>query len=59
MSTPARNWRLENRVAAFGLTFRASAQLSFGAEYRLMETSSCSTGTQEGPHLNLAGTLSF
>jgi len=59
VSTPARNWRLENRVAAFGLTFRASAQLSFGAELRLMETEFRSTGTQEGSHFNLAGTLSF
>ena len=58
-STPARNWRLENRVAAFALTVRCSAQLSAGVEYRLMDTTFRATGEQDGYHLNLAAVLAF
>jgi hypothetical protein len=58
-STPARNWRLENRVAAFALTVRCSAQLSVGAEYRWIETKLRTTGAQDGYHLNLAAVLAF
>ncbi len=58
-STPARNWRLENRVAAFALTVRCSAQLSVGAEYRWIETTFRTTGAQDGFHLNLASVLAF
>ena len=58
-STPTRNWRLENRVAVFGLTVRCSPQLSVGAEYRRMTTTFRATGEQDGSHLNLAAVLAF
>jgi hypothetical protein len=58
-STPARNWRLENRVAAFGVTVRCSPQLSVGAEYRRIETTFRATGVQDGHHVNLAAVLAF
>jgi hypothetical protein len=58
-SVPARNWRLRNRVASFGLSVRCSAQVSVGAEYRLIRTTLRTTGVQDGHHLNLAASLAF
>jgi hypothetical protein len=58
-STPARNWRLENRVAAVALNVRCSPQLTFGAEYRRFETTFASTGERDGHHVNLAAVLVF
>ena len=48
-----------NRVAAFALNVRCSAQLSVGAEYRWIETTFRATGVQDGYHLNLASVLAF
>jgi hypothetical protein len=53
------NWRLRNEVAALGVTYRCSAQLSLGLEYRFLKTKLLQAGTQESQHLNLAAVLAF
>ena len=58
-SATKRNWRSRNQVLAFAATFKASAQLSLGAEYRFLETRFFLTERQETRHLNLAAVLSF
>jgi len=58
-SATSRNWRTRNEVVALALQYRASAQLSFGLEYRLVETRFLQTGTQKDRHLNLAAVMSF
>jgi len=58
-SATVRNWRLRNQVAALGFTYRASAALSFGVEYRLLETKLLQSGTQKDRHLNLAAVFFF
>jgi hypothetical protein len=59
VSATSRNWRTRNEVVALALQYRASAQLSFGIEYRFLETRFLQTGTQKGRHLNLAAVMSF
>lgn len=57
-SATARPWRLRNQVVAAGVSCKASAQLSFGLEYRAIETR-LATGSRKDRHLNLAAVLSF
>ena len=59
VSATSRNWRTRNEVVALALQYRASAQLSFGLEYRFHETRFLQTGTQKNRHLNLAAVMSF
>ena len=59
VSATSRNWRMRNEVVALALQYRASAQLSFGIEYRFLETRWLQTGTQKDRHLNLAAVMSF
>jgi hypothetical protein len=59
VSATSRNWRTRNEVVALALQYRASAQLSFGLEYRFLETRFQQTGTQKDRHLNLAAVMSF
>jgi len=59
VSATSRNWRTRNEVVALALQYRASAQLSFGLEYRFLETRFLQTGTQKDRHLNLAAVMSF
>jgi hypothetical protein len=59
VSATSRNWRTRNEVLALALQYRASAQLSFGLEYRFLETRFLQTGTQKDRHLNLAAVMSF
>jgi hypothetical protein len=59
VSATSRNWRLRNEVLALALQYRASAQLSFGIEYRFLETRWLQRGTQKDRHLNLAAVMSF
>ena len=59
VSATSRNWRTRNEVVALALQYRASAQLSFGIEYRFLETRFLQTGTQKDRHLNLAAVMSF
>jgi hypothetical protein len=58
-SATTRNWRLRNQVVSVGVTYRCSAQLSLGVEYRFLKTKLLQTGTQESQHLNLAAVLAF
>lgn len=58
-SATARNWRTRNQVVALGLTYRASAQLSLGLEYRFLETQFLLSGEQKDRHLNLAAAMAF
>jgi hypothetical protein len=58
-SATKRNWRLRNQVVALGLSYRCSAQLSVGLEYRFLKTKLLQTGTQDSQHLNLAAVLAF
>jgi hypothetical protein len=58
-SATARNWRTRNEIVSIALTYRASAQLSFGVEYRFLETRFLTSGTQKNRHLNLAALLAF
>jgi len=58
-SATKRNWRLRNQVVALGLSYRASAHLSLGVEYRFLKTKLLQTGTQDSQHLNLAAVLAF
>jgi hypothetical protein len=59
VSATARNWRTRNQVVALGVTYRASAQLSLGVEYRFLETEFLQAGKQKNRHLNLAAVMSF
>jgi hypothetical protein len=59
VSATKRNWRLRNQVVALGLSYRCSAQLSLGLEYRFLKTKLLQTGTQDTRHLNLAAVLAF
>ncbi len=59
VSATSRNWRTRNEVVALALQYRASAQLSFGLEYRFLETRFLQPGTQKDRHLNLAAVMSF
>ncbi len=59
VSATAHNWRLRNQVLAFGASYRASAQISFGVEYRLLETRLLQTGTQKDRHLNVGAVVAF
>jgi hypothetical protein len=59
VSATKRNWRLRNQVVALGLSYRCSAQLSLGLEYRFLKTKLLQTGTQDSRHLNLAAVLAF
>ena len=58
-SATKRNWRLRNEVVALGVTYKCSAQLSLGVEYRFLKTKLLQSGTQESRHLNLAAVLAF
>jgi hypothetical protein len=58
-SATPRDWRARNEVVALALSYRASAQLSFGLEYRFLETAFLLSGTKKSRHLNLAAVLSF
>ncbi len=58
-SATKRNWRLRNQVLALGVSYRCSAQLSLGLEYRFLKTKLLQTGSQDSRHLNLAAVLAF
>ena len=58
-SATSRNWRSRNQVVALAMSYRASAQLSLGIEYRFLETLFVQTGTQKDRHLNLAAVMAF
>jgi len=58
-SATNRNFRSRNQVVALALSYKATAQFSFGIEYRFLETDFFLTATQKNRHLNLAGVLSF
>ena len=58
-SATKRNWRIRNQVLTIAASYKASAQLSFGAEYRFIETRFFLTERQKNRHLNIAGVLSF
>ncbi len=59
LSQVKKNWRTRNQVAALSLQYRASGQLSLGAEYRFLETDFLASGPQKDRHFNLAAVLTF
>ena len=58
-SATKRNWRTRNQVVALAVQYRASAQLSFGVEYRFLETAFLQSAKQKDRHLNLAMVVAF
>lgn len=58
-SATKRNWRTRNQVLTLAASYKASAQLSFGVEYRLLETEFLLTERQKNSHLNIAAVVSF
>jgi hypothetical protein len=58
-SATNRTWRSRNQVAALAVQYKASAQLSFGVEYRFIETKFLPAARQKDRHLNLAAVMAF
>ena len=48
-----------DQVAALAAQYKASAQLSFGVEYRFIETKFLPAARQKDRHLNLAAVMAF
>lgn len=58
-SVTKRNWRTRNQVVALAVQYKASAQLSLGIEYRVLETEFLQSAKQKDRHLNLAAVMTF
>jgi hypothetical protein len=59
ISVTKRDWRLRNQAFAFNFIYKLSPQLSWGFEFRRLETLYLQTGKQTANHLNLAAAFSF
>jgi hypothetical protein len=59
ISVTKRDWRLRNQAFAFNFIYKLSPQLSWGFEFRRLETLYLQTGKQTANHLNLGAAFSF
>ncbi len=59
LTATRRESRLENTAISFGFQHKASAQISWGVEYRRMETTYLIVGDKDVSHVNVGFTFTF
>jgi hypothetical protein len=59
LTATRRESRLENTALSFGFQHKASAQISWGVEYRRMETTYLIAGDKDVSHVNVGFTFTF
>lgn len=59
VSLTKRDWRLRNQALAFNLIYKLSPQLSWGFEFRHLDTLYLLSGKQTANHVNLAAIFTF
>ncbi|MEO5822463.1 MAG: hypothetical protein ABIT71_18295 [Vicinamibacteraceae bacterium] len=59
LTATRRESRLENTALSFGFQHKASAQISWGVEYRRLETTYLIAGDKDNSHVNVGFTFTF
>lgn len=59
ISVSKRDWRLRNQAFAFNFLYKFTPQLSWGFEFRRLETLYLQSGKQTANHLNLGAAFTF
>jgi hypothetical protein len=59
LTATRRESRLENTALSFGFQHKASAQISWGVEYRRLETTYLIAGERDNSHVNVGFTFTF
>jgi hypothetical protein len=54
-----RETRIDNAAISFGFQHRASAQISWGVEYRRLDTTYLIAGDKDVSHVNVGFTFTF